>query len=63
MALLESRITENVVLALTSVALGMVLYILIMELLPSIFHSENKKKSLFYGLVGLIIVIFGALFE
>lgn len=63
MALLESRITENIVLSLTSVALGMVLYILLMELLPSVIHSENKKKSFLYGLIGLVIVFLGTLFE
>ena len=63
MALLESVVTEYVVEILTSVTLGMVIYILFFELLGDIIHSEKKKVSLLWIMVGLILVMIGGIFE
>lgn len=63
MMLLESFVSPLVVELLTSLALGMVLYILLMELLPDVVHSRNRLQSLLWVMVGLALVIVGGLFE
>lgn len=63
MMALESSLSLSVVEALSSIALGMVLYILIFELLSDILHSENKIVSLLWMIVGFALSYIGALFE
>ncbi len=63
MMALESTLSLSVVEALSSIALGMVLYILIFELLSDILHSENKLISLLWVIAGFAISFIGALFE
>lgn len=63
MASLSRFITPVFVEALTSIALGMVLYILSMELLPSFRHFENKKKVLLWAIVGFLLVFVGSFLE
>lgn len=62
MMALESTLSLSVVEALSSIALGMVLYILIFELLSDILHSENKFVSLLWVIAGFAISYIGALF-
>lgn len=62
MMLLESVVSPLVVELLTSLALGMVLYILLLELLPDVIHSGNRLLSLFWIMVGLTLVIVGGFF-
>lgn len=63
MASLSRFISPIIVEALTSVALGMVLYILSMELLPSFKHFDNKKKVLLWAVVGFLLVLAGSFLE
>lgn len=63
MASLSRFISPIFVEALTSTALGMVLYILSMELLPSFRHFENKKKVFLWAIVGFLLVYAGSFFE
>lgn len=63
MASLSRFITPVFVEALTSIALGMVLYILSMELLPSFKHFDNKKKVLLWAVVGFLLVLAGSFLE
>ncbi len=63
MAALENFVSISVVEILTSVALGMVIYILFFELLGDIIRSRKKLFSLLWIMVGLAIVIVGSIFE
>lgn len=63
MAALESIVSTSVVEILTSVALGMVIYILFFELLGDILKSRKRLFSLLWIMVGLTAVIVGSIFE
>lgn len=63
MALLESVVTDSIVEILSSLTLGMVIYILFLELLGDIIHGGKKIQSLIWIMVGLILVIVGGFFE
>lgn len=63
MMLLESFVSSAIVDILTSIALGMVLYILFWELLGDIIRMENRKKALLWIVLGAVIVALGGLFE
>ncbi len=63
MMVLESTLSLSVVEALSSIALGMVIYILFFELLGDILHSERKLNSLIWVIVGLAVSFIGGLFE
>ncbi len=60
MWMFSSNVPESVVSALIAVALGMVLYILLFELLPSVIHSKTRKVSIIGTLIGLALV-FGSI--
>lgn len=57
------RVDEALVPYLTSLALGMVIYILFFELLPNVFHSKEKKLCVLGTVAGLLIVVLSMLFE
>ena len=63
MSALESVVSTSVVEILTSIALGMVIYILFFELLGDILKSRKRLFSLLWIMVGLTAVIVGAIFE
>lgn len=63
MMALESTLSSSVVEALSSIALGMVIYILFFELLGDIIHSERKLYSLLWVAVGFALSFIGGLFE
>ena len=48
------EIVEGISLTLT---IGMLLYILIMELLPKILHSKNKKITISGILLGIFMLM------
>ncbi len=63
MAALESFMTASLVTLLSSLALGMVIYILFFELLGDILRSKRKLCSLLWIMVGLAVVIAGGFLE
>lgn len=63
MMLMESVVSARMVEVLTSLTLGMVVYILFFELLPDMVKSENKKMAFLWALIGLLIVLAGSFFE
>lgn len=63
MALVSPFLTEGVISALVCVALGMVIYILLFELFPSIYHEKNKRVSIIGTVLGVCIVFLSMLFE
>lgn len=63
MAVTESLMTPLILEILSSLALGMVLYILFFELLSDILRSKRKLYSLLWIIVGLAVVIAGGFFE
>lgn len=63
MAQLESSMTPLILEILSSLALGMVIYILFFELLGDILRSKRKLYSLLWIIVGLAVVIAGGFFE
>ena len=63
MALLHGLIAQRVLEGLVAIALGMVLYILIFELLPSVRHMENRACCYIGTAVGLLAVLAAAFLE
>lgn len=63
MAALESFMTSSLVGILSSLALGMVIYILFFELLGDILRSKRRLYSLLWIMVGLAVVIAGGFLE
>ena len=63
MAGLESFMTSSLVEILSSLALGMVIYILFFELLGDILRSKRKLYSLLWIMIGLVVVIAGGFLE
>ncbi len=63
MTALGSAGMSGVFEVLTSLALGMVIYILFMELLPDVLRNGKKADSLLWIIAGLTLVIVGMLFE
>ncbi|MBQ0071267.1 MAG: ZIP family metal transporter [Spirochaetales bacterium] len=57
------KVDEGLVPYLTSLALGMVIYILFFELLPNVFHSKERKLSVLGTALGLVVVLLSMLFE
>ena len=54
---LSSILSPSFFIVLMSLALGMVLYILFWELMPSAFHSKEKKITIYGSLLGLLLVV------
>ena len=54
---LSSILSPSFFIVLMSLALGMVLYILFWELMPSALHSKEKKTTIFGAVLGLLLVV------
>lgn len=63
MAALSSILSSSFFMVLMSLALGMVLYILFWELLPSAIHSKDRKTVVIGSLIGLLLVVVSAILE
>ena len=63
MFFIHSLISEFVIGTLICVTLGMILYIVLFELVPHIFHSDNKKVSVLGFILGIVIILISTLFE
>jgi len=63
MFLIHSLISDFVIGILICITLGMILYIVLFELIPHVFHSKNKKISILGILLGIIIIVISSLFE
>ncbi len=63
MALLWQFISDFTVGVLIAVTLGMILYIVIWELLPTVLKEENKKISVWGTIIGIAIILVSTLFE
>ena len=56
-------ISGGVIAALLSITLGMIFYIVLFELIPHVFHSENKKISVLGFVIGVVLLLLSTLFE
>lgn len=63
MLLLNSLVTDIIIGGLICITLGMILYIILFELVPHIWHSENKKLALLGIIIGVGIILITTLFE
>lgn len=63
MALVSPFLTEGFISALVCIALGMVVYILLFELFPSIRREKNRLLSAIGVIAGIFVVVLSALFE
>lgn len=63
MFMLGAAITEPVTLALICLTIGMILYIVLMELIPHALHASKKKLTLVSILAGAAIVFASGLFK
>lgn len=62
MKLSWGRISEYSIGVLMSLALGMLVYIVFLELLPHMLHGKNKKRSLLGAVIGMGIICISLLF-
>lgn len=62
MNIFSSYISEGVVHYLTCVALGMVLYIVVFELLHEVLETKKKWKTALFVLIGFVFVLITILF-
>lgn len=63
MAAMSTILSDIVVNYLVCIALGMVIYIIAFELLPSVLHAENKRVSIISSVAGFAVVLLSMLFE
>lgn len=63
MAIVGPLLGDGFVPYLTSIALGMVIYILVFELLPNVIHGKNLKWGIPGTLIGFFLVLLSMLFE
>ena len=63
MMALSSILSTSFFLVLMSLALGMVLYILFWELIPSSLHSKDKKSVIIGVAIGLLLVVISSVLE
>lgn len=63
MALVGPLLGDSFVPYLTSIALGMVIYILVFELLPNVISAKNLKLGIPGSLLGFLLVLLSMLFE
>ena len=54
---LSYAVDERIVLFMINMTIGMVLYIVLMELLPHTLHSSNKRLAVICALAGFAVVI------
>lgn len=60
---LGNAVDESMMLGVVCVALGMIAYILVFELLPAIIRDKNPARSLLGIAVGAAFVLLGLLFD
>ena len=63
MMVIEPYITLSFDCLLYGIALGMILFIVIMELLPFVRKNKNRTTSIVCGIIGLFIVFISTLLE
>lgn len=63
MILFNKYINELVLGILLAITLGMLLYIVIMELLPKVRHMKNKKDAILSFLIGIFLMSLTLFFE
>jgi len=63
MQFIHMYISDFVIGVLICITLGMILYIILFELIPHVFHSNNKKISIVGIVIGVIILLISTLFE
>lgn len=66
MLLVQPYLTETIVASLVALALGMVLYIVFFELMPSLFEFKGKRGvllTILFSFAGFGIVLLSLLFE
>ncbi len=63
MKFISGSLTEGVISFLISIALGMVIYITIFELMPSVRHAKDTKLASLGAATGLVIVMMSMLLE
>lgn len=59
--LLISNISNLVLAIISTITLGMLIYISILELLPELWQNKNKKETIVGLMVGIIIIIISTL--
>ena len=60
MALISPVLNEFVIGILISIALGMMIYIIIFELIPHIFHCKRKWLSVLGIVLGVAVILISA---
>lgn len=60
---LSFAVDERIVLFMINLTIGMVAYIVLMELLPHVIHSSNKPLAIVCVLIGLVIVLASGMIE
>ena len=63
MTLFSKYITDFIVGILLAMTIGMLLYIIIMELLPKVRHMTNKKDAIVSFLIGVFLMTLTLFFE
>lgn len=63
MAILWQFITDYMVGVLIAVTLGMILYIVVLELLPMVLHEKKWKTTIPGVLIGIILILISTMFE
>lgn len=63
MMFISGLLTETVISLLICIALGMVIYIIIFELRPSILHMHSMTIRIAGPLIGFVLVLISTLFE
>ncbi len=63
MAMMDGYMNEFVIGILISMTLGMLSYILIMELGPHMIRQRRKKESIIGILIGALVVIVAMMFD
>ncbi len=63
MMFIEPLLTESVIAALVSIALGMVVFILVFELIPSIVRSKKPVPAVIGAVLGIGFVLLSLLLE
>lgn len=63
MMIFKEYINELVIGVLLAITLGMLLYIIFMELLPKVKHMKNKKDAILSFLIGIFLMTLTLFFE
>ena len=59
----SSILTERLIGYLVCIALGMVIYILVFELFPSVYRFKNRNSMIIGTLVGFAVVLLSMFFD